>query len=231
MTGLLTKPNQLWNTMPGWGIAADLTPPELIDTRRMKRLRHVIALCLLAVVLLCAAGYAAAYAKHLSAASSVDKARARTTALNAEAANYAGVTRIKATTSDFQTKVAGLMKTDVDLAALLTRIRQELPKSMALSQVTVTVNAASATTGGTSEGTSMNTSGATIIGTVTLTGYGRSLNDLPLYVDGVSAIAGVVDVVPTSNQNNGSSASFSVTLNVTDKLYTHRFDVKKTGGN
>ena len=62
MTTLMARPGNgdtLWASMPGWGIVADLTPPELVESRRLKALRKLIAVCLGAVVLLLrAAGYA-----------------------------------------------------------------------------------------------------------------------------------------------------------------------------
>ena len=51
------QPNQPWNGMPGWGIVADLTPPELIASRHLKVLRKWIVLGLVVLVLACVAGY------------------------------------------------------------------------------------------------------------------------------------------------------------------------------
>ena len=62
MTTMAT-PQQIWNTMPGWGIVADLTPPELIATRRLRLLRKLLAAGLsVLLVLLVAATLALAYA-------------------------------------------------------------------------------------------------------------------------------------------------------------------------
>lgn len=228
MTGLLSRPDQLWNTMPGWGIAADLTPPELVDARRMKRLRQVIVLCLLAVVLVCIAGYAYAYVKHSAAKRDLDQATSQTGALRAQEDRYAGVTQIKATTADFRAKVAALSAKDVDLAALVSKVRKVLPNSMAMSQISITMNTAGSAGGASA---SLDTSGRLVIGTVTVSGYARSLNDLPGYVDRLETITGVTDVLPASNQRSETSATYSVSLNVTDRLYLHRRAAAQTGGN
>ena len=39
---IATSGQQLWSTMPGWGIVADLTPPELIASRRLRLLRKLL---------------------------------------------------------------------------------------------------------------------------------------------------------------------------------------------
>ena len=49
-------PAQLWSTMPGWGIAADLTPPELINSRALKTLRKWLGAGLVVLLLACIAG-------------------------------------------------------------------------------------------------------------------------------------------------------------------------------
>ena len=56
----ISSPTQVWNTMPGWGIVADLTPPELIASRRLAVIRKALlsGLIFLTVLLLCGYGYA-----------------------------------------------------------------------------------------------------------------------------------------------------------------------------
>ena len=47
MTTLLDPPAAQpapWSVMPGWGVVVDLTPPELIDLRRLRGLRRAIAI-------------------------------------------------------------------------------------------------------------------------------------------------------------------------------------------
>ena len=59
------QPNQPWSSMPGWGIVADLTPPELIASRHLKVLRKWIVLGLVVLVVACVAGYVLAAQKAL----------------------------------------------------------------------------------------------------------------------------------------------------------------------
>ena len=60
MTATAPAPVQLWSTMPGWGIAADLTPPELINSRALKTMRKWLGAGLVVLLLACVGGYVAA---------------------------------------------------------------------------------------------------------------------------------------------------------------------------
>ncbi|MEP7177620.1 MAG: hypothetical protein ABI775_00880, partial [Pseudonocardiales bacterium] len=123
MTAQLTRPEEVWSSMPGWGIVADLTPPELIKSRELKVLRKLIVTILVALLVLCVGGYAIAARKHSAAAASLRDVQARTGALNAQTDKYAGVTRLKGTVTEVQNQIAALMAGDVDLAKLIGQIR------------------------------------------------------------------------------------------------------------
>ena len=43
--------------MPGWGIAADLTPRELRNARQLKVLQKLMAAGIAVLLMLCAGGY------------------------------------------------------------------------------------------------------------------------------------------------------------------------------
>ncbi|MGH8961817.1 MAG: hypothetical protein ACRDWT_11620 [Jatrophihabitantaceae bacterium] len=230
MTATLARPSEqnLWSTMPGWGIVADLTPPEVIAARRLHLLRKLIVAGLVLVVLLCAGGYVLAVRQHSSASDALNGTTARTTQLQAQVNKYGGVTRIQGTVDGVRSRVATLMQGDVDLTTLLVKIRTALPASMSIKQLGVTLNP---TTGAPAAATpGLNLSGHSIIGTVTLSGSGRTLDDLPAYVDALAALKGVVNLVPTSNQTGTGGTQFAMTFALTDQLYSHRYDMSNTGG-
>lgn len=232
ISALLTPPppdNRLWSSMPGWGIVADLTPPELIAERHLRVLRKVIVAALSLVLVLCAAGYALAVRQHSSAADAGNAVNARTAQLQQQLADptFRNVVQMQGTLAKVQAQVAILMKDDVDLPALLTKVRAVAPASIALSTLTVTMNT-SATAPGTTTG--LDTSGHTVIGTVVVAGSGKTLDDLPAYIDRLARISGVVNLVPTTNLSAQGSVAFSLAFAVTDKLYSHRYDVSNTPG-
>jgi hypothetical protein len=223
MTSLLTLPEspQQPDSMPGWDIVADMTPPELVNLRWIAVLQRRIAAGLVLVVLLCGAGYL--YASHQDhvARSEADAAADRTRGLAESAGRFAAVTSIETTVRGIDDQMATLMENDVDVARLVTAIRRALPRSMAVQNVTVVVTGEGPPVG-TTDG--LDRSGHPAIGTVSISGSGRTLDDLPVFVDGLDAVPGLVEVLPTSNQVTEGKAQFSVSVTFTDQLLSHRYD-------
>ncbi|WP_375480187.1 hypothetical protein [uncultured Jatrophihabitans sp.] len=222
MTALLadSKTDNLWATMPGWGIVADLTPPELVAARALKVLRKYIALALAVVVLLCVAGYVWASMQSSAADDRLAASQAATSQLTAENAKYSGVVALQNATQNVNSQVATLLATDIDVAAFVQRLHTVAPAGTTLTTVNVALSASgdpTATSGVTTE---------PIVGTVTLSGTSRRMVDLAAYVTALQKLRGVVNVIPSTNSatKNGGLATWAVTLQITDKLYTHRYD-------
>src|SRR5579875_3384550 len=233
MTALLTKshPEAAWQGMPGWGIVADLTPPELITARQLSALRRVIGITLAAIILLCAAGYVDAMLEHSSAANDLASADARTNQLVAEQGKYARVTQVQAATEAVMSQVRTLTRGAVDVAAVLHRLRVALPGAVSLTSANVSVTnpaelaAPAAPT--------LNSTGRPIIGSVTLTGTSRRIVDIASYVDALTKLRGVVNVIPTQNNSASaaSAATWSVTAQLTDAVMSVPARSSASGGN
>ena len=224
----LTTPEQIWNTMPGWGIVADLTPPELIASRRLKVLRKLLVACLSVLVVLLALGYGYVRLQAHSAANSLADANLRTMQLRAEQSKYSTVVRVQGAIDGVETVTSRLLSSDVDLAALLGALRQPLPASMSMNSVSLTISQAGAGAAAASKSTnSLDTSGHQGIGKVQLEGNSQSVDDLAAYVSALQQVPGVVDVVPGSNTVSGGTVTWSLTCSVTDQLISHYFDKGK----
>lgn len=223
----LTSPQQIWNTMPGWGIVADLTPPELIASRRLAVLRKLLVACLSVLVVLLALGYGYVQLQAHSAASSLADANLRTVQLRNEQNRYAPVTRVQSAIDAEETLTSRLMSSDIDTAQLLTALRQPLPASMSINSASLTISQAGAGAAAAAAGNSLNTTGHQGIGKVQLEGNAQSVDDLAGYVTSLQQVPGVVDVVPGSNTVSGGTVSWSLTCSVTDQLISHYFDKGK----
>jgi hypothetical protein len=207
--------------MPGWGIAADLTPPELINSRELKKLRKWIGAGLVVLLLACTGGYLAASRQNHAAAADLAEVNAQTFQLQAGVRKYASVTQIQGNVTQIQAQIAILMGGDVDLVALMGRIHSGLPATMTISSeaVTISLAAAAAVPAGTALGASAT------IGTITVAGTGRALDNLATYVEKLQAIPGVTDVNPTTNVLSAGTTHYSLTLTLTAAALSHRFDV------
>jgi hypothetical protein len=222
MTAVMAPPDRhAWGSMPGWDVVADMTPPELVQARWISLLRRRIAAGCLLVLLVCAATFGYAAVRHQAAKDEATEATNRTTQLTRTVASYSGITVIETTVTDLDGQVASLLTNDVDVPRTVTAIVRALPGSMTIQAISVTISPDGAVEGG----GSLDTSGHPGIGSVSISGAGRTLDDLPAFVDRLAAIGGVVDVLPSSNVVAGRTAQYSVSLTLTDALYTHRFDV------
>jgi len=213
---------ELWNTMPGWGIAADLTPPELLATRQLrKNIRHVlIGLGLVAALIVL--GYAFAFFRHHAASNDLNAAQQHSDQLAAQQRKYQNVVQIRGTIAQVQGQLTGLMSNDTDVPALLSKLDGLTPPGVAITQIDLTLNAPgiTATVDG---GGSLDTSGKATIGKFTLDGSGARITDGAAYTDKLKAVSGLVNVFLGSNSQAPGGSSFEITASLTNDLLTHRY--------
>lgn len=222
----------MWTSLPGWGIAADLTPPELVNARQLTVLRKLMAVGLVLLLLACGGGYYLAAHEKSQATADLEAAQGQTEQLQRVGRSYSSVVAIQGSVSQVQSQVAEVMGGDVDLVALMVMLESNLPKTMTITQESILINTAAVVGAtGVTAGSGLDTSGLPRIGSITITGTGRSLDDLSDYIDSLQTVAGLVDVLPISNTASADKAAtqFSLTIGLTNVLLSHRFDVGGSG--
>ncbi len=223
---ITTERPALWSAMPGWGIAADLTPRELRNARQLKVLRKLMAAGIAVLLLVCAGGYFLAARENSSATTDLATATDRTVELRASGGDFADVVSIQRSIDQAQNQISRVMGADVDLFSLMGELQSNLPEGMTIGDVSITVSTAGvAGAAGVAAGTGLDTSGLPRIGTITMSATGQILDDAADYVDRLRAVTGLVDVVSIANDNTGSGARFTITAGLTNALLSHRFDV------
>lgn len=231
-TALTDRPVQAWNTMPGWGITANLLPTEIITARRVRVLRKMVLLAIAGVLALGVGGYVYGYFQNDQATSELNAALAQTAALHAQQEKYQDVVAISGQVDAAKAQMAGLLGTDVDMTALLQDLVARGPRG-AIATVTVTLQAPGATSS--SVATLPDPSGQLPVGMVTLSGDTSSMAEVAAGVKRLSAVPGIVEVYPSSQQDSGKSVTYSLQVTLGDKIYSHRYDVSPstatTGGN
>jgi hypothetical protein len=222
MTLTLERPLNPWETRPGWGISVDLTPHEVLDARQVKVHKRLIALGLVVVALACTGVTLMTLDDKSAAQSSYDAAQARTTALTADSGRYRDITTLAAVTDQIAAEVAALMAEDVDFVKLLSLIRTGLPPHMRITNESILL--APAATAAAATTASAPTAEPTIVGSVSLSGTGQTIKDLAPFMATLNHLPGVVDVVPTSTAQTDTGMTYTLSMNVTDQLYTHHYD-------
>jgi Tfp pilus assembly protein PilN len=226
---------QLWSTMPGWGITANLLPPEVIAGRRLAVIRKVIVFVLAAVVVLAAGGYVYAFFQQRSAHSDLSAEQAKTASLMADQQKYGQVVTLTGTITSIKGQLATLMADDVDTVRLIDAVTARLPHGAQVTQLQLNLDAAdqqTATSGSSSGSTAtqgggaLDTSGQPHIGSLTVTGTANSMSDIAAFLNQLATLNGVVGVYPTSQGKNasGPGTQFTIQMTLTDELLTHRYD-------
>jgi len=224
VTAVLTDP-QPTAYVPGWSIYTDLTPPELISARRLTKLRRAMAIGLAALVVVVLLVFGFTMLRHRQATDDLAREQTTTAGFAAQQSRYAVVTQIQGSTTLIRQQLAGLMTADVDTSRLLASVRTTLPRGMALNSVQLSVNAGSVASAQAGGATTLDTSGATQIGHVSLGGTSPRLEDVATYVDTLGGRGGLVDVVPVTNSASGSTYTFTITASVTNAVLTNRYAV------
>src|SRR5690242_9838495 len=195
----LTAPpaSQLWSSMPGWGITANLLPPELIAARRLKTVRKMIVAALVLVVALGAAGYGYGMYEQDGAESALSTEQARTAQLLAQQQKYQEVVTISGSITQIKGQLATLMTGDVDVAKLIGVVAARQPHHGTITQLSATLVSDPSQPTSTDGGASVfDTSGQTHIGTMSITGTAPSMPDVAAFVNQLGGTPGIVGVFP-----------------------------------
>jgi|EndMetStandDraft_3_1072993.scaffolds.fasta_scaffold319451_1 type IV pilus assembly protein PilN len=239
MSATLERTVNAWETHPGWGISVDLTPREILGARQLRVHKRLIGLGLILVAVVCTGVTLMALDSRSAAKSDYEAEQARTATLSAEAAKYDEITMLSTVSTSVAGQLATLMANDVDFVHLMALIRTGLTPHLALTNETIQVTpvvpatpvaAADGTDTGEASDTATTTApvvpaGPQVIGTISLAGTGSQIKDLAPFIAVLNHLPGVVDVVPTSTSQSPTGTAFTLSMNVTDELYTHAFDL------
>ena len=218
------------STPPGWSIHADLLPPEVLSSRRLKVVRRGVVSLLAAFVILLVLLYLLASYRAHQAASGLAQESATQSSLQAEKASYSEVTDLNDQIALVTQQLSHLMVSDVVMSDLLRPIRKALPAGAGLTDVQLSVTPATGlAVAGSPGGSSLDTSGALPIGTVTINGHGPDFLTASAYATALGNLDGVVDVQAQTNNFEEKSFLFTITLTITDERLSHRYDVTAPG--
>jgi type IV pilus assembly protein PilN len=216
---------------PGWGIHADLLPPEVLSSRRLKAVRRSVITVCAAFVALMVLLYPLAMYKNHTAAADRDEQLAAQSALVAQKASYANVTSLVDQINLIAGQVSLLMVADVDVPDLLRTIRVIAPPEATLTALQLSVDPTGASAGlASTAGSSLDTSGESPIGALTINGTSTSFGTAADYVTALAKLTGVVDAQPQSNSFDGHVYTFTIGATLTDAQLSGRYRAT-AGGN
>jgi Tfp pilus assembly protein PilN len=207
----------------------NLLPPEIVEGRRLARLKRVLGGTLVAVVAGCACAVVWAQLGVSSAQDDLDAAEARGTALQAQQAQYSQVPRITDLIDTTTTARQTAMSNDVLWYGFLSDLSLTAPKSVSLTSLEVTLLDSTAPAGAPTD--PLAPSG---MGQVSFSGKANHFVDVASWLNAVGSVHGLDgSTLQTATRGvqggatgKGGPITFTSTVQVTDKALTHRYDRK-----
>lgn len=223
-------PNQLWRTMPGWGITTNLLPPEIVIARRIQVLRKMVVSSVLLVLLVGAGGYFYALSQKDDASSELGAAQTQTAVLRAQQAKFSEVVMITADTQAVTSQLTTVLQPDVDMKALLSKVIGASPPGGKVTSLQVQITGVSAVASATTSGAgALDNSGRVHVGTASITGDARNLSDVAAYVAKLNRLPGIVTAFPSSQTSDSRTVTYTIQMTLTDQVFSHRYDSLASG--
>lgn len=220
MTTIVIDQADSWTTPAGWGIYADLTPPELLNARRLRRVRRALLLTLTAAVVAVLVVFGYAVMRNHRAADDLAQQGTQTTRLVAAQGRYSQVVGVQGAAAAVRNQLSQLMTSDIEFGTLLTSLRTAQPDAVSVNQLSISVSAAGAAASSTDP---LATSDTVPIGGITIGGTVRSLPDLGTFVSRLRSVRGVVDVLPATLTSSGGAFTFSISMSVDAAALSHKY--------
>jgi hypothetical protein len=208
----------------------NLLPPEIVEGRRLARLKRVLGGVLVVVAAGCAGVVVWAQAGVSSAQDEVDAAQARTATLQAKQAKYAEVPRVTGLIDTATTARQTAMGQDVLWYGFLSELSMTTPKGVSLVSLEVTLDDSAEPSGPPNDPLT-----PTGIGHVSFSGKATQFPDIAGWLDAVDGLDGLDgSTLQTATRGDAQAAqttagapiTFTSTVQVTSKALTHRYDRK-----
>ena len=218
-TQAVTSSRVDWAPVP----KVNLLPPEILQTRRLTRLKRALAGGVAAIVLLCGVATAWAWTGASAAQDDLDAVQAEGAGMRAEQARYAGVPRLLTRIQAAGAARERAMSQDVLWYGFLSDLSVTTPKGITLNGLQASLDKPATTND------PLVPAG---LGTVTFTGTAEHVPDVAAWLDAVAHMHGLdgSTLQSVTREDAGGSApgalNFTTTVSVTSKALTHRYDRK-----
>lgn len=215
-----TMPKRETTSVTFWP-QVDLLPKEVRAGRRLRSLKRVLMVALLAIVLVAALGWVYAFFTLKQAQAEVADVQAETTRLTAEQATYAEVPQVQGQLSRAQEAIVDGTATEVMWADYVEAFRAVTPPAVSYEVMQVTMSSDPAGS------VSSDPLQAPSIGQITFTARAETVQDVASWMDAVRGVTGLAD--PWFSQATVTDAEgyvyyqVSGTVQVTGDSLAHRF--------
>ncbi|SHN20926.1 PilN domain-containing protein [Cryptosporangium aurantiacum] len=229
MTTAVSPPVPDGSTHRLLALSANLLPPEVVQQRRLVRIRLVVLASLGTVIVLLAAGYAVAHWQSTRQEQKLADAQTEAIVLHQQMRAYDELVTAQTQTTKIDTQLAKLLATDVQWATLFGKLRAAAPRGLDLTGVSVALT--DPTTQGTSGGSSSTTTasglpsadGKTPIGSLTINGTSTTKTAIAGYVDSIGKVTGVGNVLLAGVTDQDDGTDFTLRADLAPTLLSHHY--------
>ena len=201
----------------------NLLPPEIAETRRVRRIQIGLGGAVLGAVGIVALLYVAASSSVASAQTDLDAATANGTRLQAETAKYRDVTAVYDRAAAAQAMLTQAMGEEVRYSRLLTDLSLSIPENVWIKNLSFTQAAAPAALGSTITG----------IGSMNVTGVGFKHDDVAVWLESLAGQKAYTNPYFASStealMGSRKTVNFTSTATLTPAAYSGRY-TKPAGG-
>ena len=216
-------------------IAANLLPPEISMSRRVRKVRRIVVVALAVFAALLVLWYLATTWQTAAARRDLSRAEQAAERLVRQQRAYSQVVAVQAQSQAIRNQLASLLATDMQWSALLNSLQKAAPRGVRLTGITSAIEAQTASSGGgttaagggTTAGQLPNPSGAKSIGAITITGSSATKAAVAAYVDALAKVKGVETPVLGALTEQSGTLQFTVKVNITKSILGGRYTPKK----
>lgn len=232
MTSLMDRPTTKAKTggvLRGTLPQVNLLPPEVRAARGLRKTKRLLGLSLILVLVLCVAAYGVALVSQRGASGEVVEAQADTARLQTEEAQYAKVGTVLGALGTAQGAVQAGMSTDVQWRSYVDAITAVLPENVSFDSFTVGVATPMSPPAAATSALAVPS-----VGQVMFSARASTVPDTAAWVDALNGVPGFADAwvssVSATSDDKGDYYIVSGIVQVTDKAFSHRFDIPKGEG-
>jgi len=235
MATTLKPPKPAWSTermlriLP---IAANLLPLEIIDSRRVRKVRRIVLAALVAFVVLLAGWFAQVSYQTSAARRNLTTAEGDAERLLRQQRAFDDVVGTRAESEAIGAQLSSLLATDLRWSRILSSLRRAAPPGVmvtgAFSALTARSNAAApgagSGAGSNAAGSQLpSTSGEKSIGTLTITGSGVSKAEVAAYLDALAKVPGLGNPLLSAVTLQNGVLNFTVRLDIASSALGGRY--------
>jgi Tfp pilus assembly protein PilN len=214
-------------------ITANLLPPEIVDSRRARKVRRIVLSALAAFVVALGGWYTLTSYQTSVARAELADAQGDVERLSQQQKRFTNLVKTQNESRAIGTQLSTLLANDVRWSRLLSSLQGALPQDVQVGSVTGALTSAANATAGSADSRLPNTSPHKLIGTVTVTGTAASKASVAAYLDALAKASGLANPSLANVTEQDQAYEFTLRLDVTASALSGRYPAESrndTGG-